>query len=214
MENLELDIVQISKNLTFLRKRNNMTQLQLAERLHYSDKSISKWERGEALPDTSILYNLANLYTVKIDDIICGDEKSLAHILDTATENNIKKLKIKRSIITLLTFCAVWFVAVAVFVLGSILNPSENYIWLVFIYAIPLSSVVSIIFCALWFGKLLTTISVSVLVWSLCLSIYLTFEMSGLWLIFFVGLSMQVIIILWHKLYGIISTKYNNNLTE
>ena len=60
----------IAKNLVTLRKKSNLTQLQLAEKLNYSDKAISKWEKGEALPNINVLMALADFYEVKIQDIV------------------------------------------------------------------------------------------------------------------------------------------------
>ena len=69
----------IADNLINLRKSNKLTQLELAEKLNYSDKAISKWERGESLPDIIILKQLAEMYGVSVDYILTEhteDEKS------------------------------------------------------------------------------------------------------------------------------------------
>lgn len=57
----------IAKNITELRKENKLTQLELAEKLNYSDKSVSKWERGESIPDVIVLKELADLFGVSVD---------------------------------------------------------------------------------------------------------------------------------------------------
>ena len=62
----ELEAI-VSSNLTALRKRRGWTQAELAEKIHYSDKSVSKWERGEALPDLKVLKTLSELYGVTVD---------------------------------------------------------------------------------------------------------------------------------------------------
>ena len=59
----------IAKNLTELRTRAGFTQLQLAEKLNYSDKAVSKWERGEAVPDLRVLVKLSEIYGVTVDDM-------------------------------------------------------------------------------------------------------------------------------------------------
>ena len=51
-----------AENLAVLRKKKGWTQLELAERLNYSDKAVSKWERGESLPDVTILKQIADLF--------------------------------------------------------------------------------------------------------------------------------------------------------
>ena len=70
MENLNLTI---GKKLLYLRKKNKLTQAELAEKLNYSDKAISKWEKGESLPPVEVFYNISKFYGVSLDYII-GDE--------------------------------------------------------------------------------------------------------------------------------------------
>ncbi|MBP0970487.1 MAG: helix-turn-helix transcriptional regulator, partial [Oscillospiraceae bacterium] len=60
----------VAANLVRLRKANQLTQLQLAEQLHYSDKAVSKWERGESLPDLAVMKQLADFYGIRIDDFL------------------------------------------------------------------------------------------------------------------------------------------------
>ena len=57
----------IAKNLSELRRKNKLTQLEVAEKLNYSDKAVSKWEQGESLPGIEVLYKLAKLYGVSMD---------------------------------------------------------------------------------------------------------------------------------------------------
>ena len=60
----------LSKNLTALRKAQGLTQTELGEKLTYSDKSVSKWERGDGLPDIVTLEKLAELFGVTVDALI------------------------------------------------------------------------------------------------------------------------------------------------
>ena len=57
----------VSKNIIYLRKLNQMTQFELGKKLNYSDKAISKWERGEAIPDAYILKQMSELFHVSVD---------------------------------------------------------------------------------------------------------------------------------------------------
>ena len=130
MENLKNILAQ---NLVKLRKASNMTQSELAEKLSYSDKAVSKWERGESLPDIEILYEISKLYNVTIDELLSEEVKI----------NHTKKLKTKmRFIISLISSLLVWLIATIVFVFLVWLNPDKERQWLVFIYAIPVSSIV------------------------------------------------------------------------
>ena len=98
---------KLAKNLIYYRKNNNLTQLQLAEKLSYSDKAISKWERGESVPDILTLKALADLYHCKIDDLL--------------KEKNRKKLFITKNklIISLLSVGLVWLIAVITYMFSN-----------------------------------------------------------------------------------------------
>ena len=73
MENLHEINANIVKNLTYYRKSAGLTQAELAEKINYSDKSISKWESGNGVPDIYILIQLAKLYGVTVNDLVYGD---------------------------------------------------------------------------------------------------------------------------------------------
>ena len=60
----------IAKNITALRQGAKMTQIELAERLNYSDKSVSKWERAESLPDITVLKAIADMFEVPLDYLV------------------------------------------------------------------------------------------------------------------------------------------------
>ena len=70
----------VAKNLANYRKINNLTQLDLAEKLSYSDKAISKWERGESLPDLYTLEKIANLYGITINDLVYEKQEIIIYI--------------------------------------------------------------------------------------------------------------------------------------
>ena len=181
----ELKVI-VAKNLIAYRKVHHLTQLQLAEKLSYSDKSISKWERGESLPDLCIIANLAELYHISVNDLM--------------SEHSIlpqPRPRRNRPLITLIAFTAAWAVATAVFVLLAILAPQLNRIWLSFIYAIPVSIIVLIVFSKLWGNRIHMFISVSALLWTSALAIYLSFVNPRLWLFFIAVIPLQIIAILW-----------------
>lgn len=57
----------IAQNITDLRKKEKLTQAEFAERLNYTDKAISKWERGESIPSIDVLKQIADMFNVKVD---------------------------------------------------------------------------------------------------------------------------------------------------
>ena len=67
-----MDAKKFGTFIASLRKENNMTQQELAEKLNVTDRAISNWERGRRLPDISLLKELSNLFGVTIDEVISG----------------------------------------------------------------------------------------------------------------------------------------------
>ncbi len=181
----------VSKNLIAYRKLNNLTQLDLAEKLNYSDKAISKWERGECLPDVYTLQQIANLYGITVNDLL-------------ATENQPKKIvknkKFRPFFITLLSSCLVWLVATVLFVLLKMFFNDAEKLWLPFIIAMPVNFIVLIVFTSIYHSKLGQFISVSALVWTTILSLDLSFKtlINQTSLLYFIGIPLQVAIIFWY----------------
>ena len=181
----------IAKNIVALRQANGMTQLELAERLNYSDKAVSKWEHADSMPDISVLVELSDLFGVSLDYMV-KDEHPEQPI---PTEH---KKPIRNIIVTAVSILAVWFVAVAVFVFIANMMPDVKNEWLAFIYAVPVSAVVWLVLNSIWFNRRLNYVIVSVLMWSALASIYLTLLTAGLnfWMVYLLGIPGQVIILL------------------
>ena len=100
----------IAKNLVELRTQAKLTQLQLAEMLNYSDKAVSKWERGEAIPDLRVLIRLSEIYGISLDDIVKGE--SVAPKVQPK-----RRISGVRAFIVAMAAVLVWFVATLVFML-------------------------------------------------------------------------------------------------
>lgn len=176
-----------SKNLINLRKSRKLTQLGLAEKLNYSDKSVSKWECGDVLPDVTTFKMIADFFGVSVDKLISGD----------AT----KKLsqKTSRTIITLLSCVSVIFVVtfVALFYTSFV---DFDKVWMFYVFCLPVISVILIVMCSMWFGVTASGIAVSSLVWTLGLNVYLImleFFARNLWFVFVVCAAFQLIVLLW-----------------
>lgn len=188
----------IGKNLTRLRKMANMTQLELAEKLNYSDKSVSKWEQGNGIPDVRILVQLADLFGVTLDDLVRDYSNEREQVMPKKTK------RIQRLITVLLSAGLCWLVAVVVFVLIGIFAPSFSYEWMTFVYAVPATAIVVLVFSCIWQYKWIRVISISVLVWSILACVYLTAYLCGqnIWLVFLIGIPLQVLALfffVWRK---------------
>lgn len=185
----------LAQNLAKYRKNLGLTQIELAEKLNYSDKAVSKWERGESVPDLYVLKSLADLFGVTIDTLIALPKQE-----KIKTYRNIPK---KRFIISLAAAGIVWFFAIVYFACIGIIFPSINYPWISFIYALPITFLIIIILTSVW-GKTITrAVVMSLFVWTLILSIYLSLiyflpiSLNKLWMLFLIGIPIQILIVLW-----------------
>ena len=175
---------QIGSNIAAYRKQAGLTQAGLAEKLNYSDKAVSKWERGESLPDVYILSQIAELYGVSVSALI-GEiqppKESKPHY---------------HMFILLLSLALTMAVATLLFSMFMICKV-DYPAWMFFVYALPVCSIICIVFTSLWWGILWQGVSVSALIWTLGLSLYLSFELENVSLIFLVCAALQVLTLLW-----------------
>ncbi len=182
--------VTIGKNIMRLRKLANMTQLELAEKFNYSDKSVSKWEQGYSIPDLKVLIQLAEFFSVSVDDII--KEHAETPVMPKKTR------ALRHLIITSLSVGVCWLVAVVCFVLIGIIAPGLDFAWLAFLYGVPASAIVVLVFSSIWGYKWIRIVSLSVLIWTVLACIYLTVyaavgPYATLWLVFIIGVPLQVL---------------------
>lgn len=200
MYSMEINEV-VAKNLIAYRKDKKLTQAELAEKISYSDKSISKWERGECIPDLAILKQLADFYGITINDFL-NESDELKH------PKQKKKFLRKQIIVPLLSVGLVWLVALLCFV--SILlfaNPVPTKAYLCFIYALPVSAIVLTVFSKIWHQKITNFFAISGIFWFVCLSIYLSFNIENLWSIFLIPAVLEVMLVLWFFLKADIKEK-------
>ena len=174
----------VAKNIAAYRKAHHDTQLDLATKLNYSDKSVSKWERGESLPDVYILSQIADLYGVSVSALIGEiqppkESKPHYHMFIL-----LLSLALTMAVATLLF---------SMFMICKVPYPA----WMFFVYALPVCSIICIVFTSLWWGILWQGVSVSALIWTLGLSLYLSFELENVSLIFLVCAALQVLTVLW-----------------
>ena len=175
----------IAKNICEYRKQLGLTQAQLGEKLNFTDKSVSKWEKGEYLPEISVLYKMCELFGVTLNDLTKEQETVVIP----------KKEKHNKILITLMSAGLVWFIATIAFVALIIFLPSFTLSYLCFIYALPISAIVLLVFSCVWGNNLLKFCSTSFLSWTILLSICLTF--SDVWYLFLIGAPFQILISLW-----------------
>ncbi len=185
----------IANNITALRKAKNLTQLEFAKELNYSDKAISKWERAESIPDVVVLKQIADLFGVTVDYLLnehLADEKLI--VVESKTNSNgLNKIPL-----SLLSACPIWIVSTIIFSLVSIFK--GIYVWYVFYISVPLTILMFLIFNSLWGNRRNNYIIVSFFVWSILACIYLCLIRFNLWQLFILGIPAQLAIILWSTL--------------
>lgn len=195
MENCNEINAKIAQNLAFYRKRAGLTQAELAEKINYSDKSVSKWEQGNGVPDVYILLQLAKLYKVSLNELV--GESVPEYKQKTQPSTGIKLL------IMLLSSGIVWLLATCIFVALRLGNPSGTASWLVFIYAVVANAIVLLVYACIWHYRFLNFLCVSTIVWMTLTCLYLTVTclssapLTGFWCIYLIGIPLQVLEILW-----------------
>lgn len=189
----------IAANISELRKSSGMTQYELAQMLNYSDKAVSKWERGESIPDVSVLKTIADSFGVTVDYLLTREHKAYQE----EKKETRKRKKGNRIIITLISVVVVWLLAVFLYINFDSFLSEVKGTWLVFVYAVPISCIVTLVFNFIWGKRLLNFILLSLILWTLITSIYLTILVaagSNMWLLFVLGAPGQLIIFLWSRL--------------
>lgn len=177
----------VAKNITALRTSMNLTQAQLGERLNYSDKSVSKWERGDSVPDVFVLKKIADMGGVTVDWMLAdhGGEP-------VAVPAERRILRYSRRFITLTVVAGIWALAVMIFVLMWM---TGTVLWLVFVYTVPVCLVTLLVLNSVWGTRENNLYIISGIVWGAICAIYLSFLSRNWWQLFLIGVPAQIIIL-------------------
>lgn len=188
----------IAHNLVRYRKNAGLTQQEIADKLNYSDKAVSKWERGEGMPDVAVLKTLADIYNVTVNDfLIMPDAKPV--------KPNTKARKARHWLVSMLSFFLVWFVATIAMAIGLIVDKTLPMAEYAYIVALPVSMIVLVVFSSIWGRIWMQAVSVSALVWSVCVLVHVILSpLLGIsdyaWTIYIAGAVLQLLVVLWYLL--------------
>lgn len=188
----------VGENLAKLRKSRKMTQLEVAELFSYSDKAISKWEKGEALPDVETLHEIATYYGVDLNYLVTEHLEEEEVPTRAGTSNRIA--------ITLLMISFVWILVTIIYMwLGQ---SGEGYYYQCFIWGVPASFLIMILSNMAWGKKEYGIIFNSFFLWTLITAVYCQFVDYGdatfqaTWVLFILGAPIQATIIVWAFIKG------------
>lgn len=188
----------IAKNIADLRRANDITQADLAEKLNYSDKAVSKWERGESIPDVTVLKNIAGIFGVTVDYLLTEENIHPQELLET----EVKQKNYNHIIITAMCMFLVILISTFIYVVLTMAMGMRVWHLLSFAYAVPICAIMMIIFNSVWFNPRYNFFYISILVWSFIAVLILSFLACGTNILplAIVGIPGQIIIIMWSRL--------------
>lgn len=191
----------VAKNIAKYRKFNNLTQLALAEKLNYSDKAVAKWESGESLPDVFVLYQIASIFGITLNDLL-SEKKRV----------KLTSYKVKSLVLPTLANCITWLVALLTFMVLSAVFEGSVRSWISFVVAIPVTFILYLVFACIYKNISLRFISITGIIWSTLITVHIL--LTGILKIasyaYFIGIPIQVAFILMY----IPKFKKNKNKTK
>ena len=185
----------VAQNLVELRKKSGLTQQQLAENFSYSDKTVSKWELGYAIPSVEVLKSLADYYGVNVDYFL------VEHQISAEVEKKNKSKVDNHGLVVGLMDAVILLIVTMVFV-WSILNSGAERYWQVFVWGASGCLLLTTVFIRRWWknDKLSLLICGSLFIWVLITAFYLQFLTQNVWYIYFIGIPMQLIAFILFKM--------------
>ena len=204
---------RIGANIAAYRKRDGLTQANLAEKLNYSDKAVSKWERGESIPDVLTMIQLAEQFGITVNDLLMdpnalpGNPSRLEKAMTQVSEKALNR-KANKNVILALSSTLVWFVALLAFVMLSSFD--IPYSWLAFFYAVPVNAIVLLSLRSAWRDFRWNRALVSVIMWGTLFSLHISLEIFlkfNMWKMYLLGIPGELAIFLWSRLFRPIKTE-------
>ena len=201
---------RIGLNIALQRKKAGLTQAGLAAKLNYSDKAVSKWERGESIPDVLTLVAMAEQFEISVNDLLTdpnalpdGDSCNLEKAMTKVSEKALKR-KANKNVILALSSTLVWFVALFIFVVLSSFELTDPYSWLIFVYAVPINAIVLLSLRSAWHDFRWNKFYITTIVWGFIVAIHLSLIVVchyNFWKLFLLGIPGQIAIFLWFRLF-------------
>src|SRR5690554_844405 len=182
MNEQEKLINQVAENIAYYRKKMNLRQFELAEKLNYSDKTISKWERAEGIPSVVVLKEICDFFGITLNDITSPKKVKINY-----------KMK-KRGLIAYFYASIAFVIAVILYGIFNLLHVDFDT-WKLIIYAIPVASLVLFVFSIVWNQRIETYLYLSSFIWTLALSIYISFDIANKYMFFIIAIPIHLFLL-------------------
>lgn len=179
----------LANNLARLRREKGFTQAELGEKLNYSDKSVSKWERGEGVPDLQVMIALSDLYGVSIDEMTGRKETTVA-------AGGMRAKAADRTFLMIVTQSVIWLLAIILFSAFLLFGGEMAKKWLVFIYAIPVACLCTGVYFTAWKLYSWAYGAFSCVMWLSCVAAQLTLGARFAPMIYILGAILQLVSII------------------
>lgn len=187
----------LAGNLARLRRDKGLTQAELGERINYSDKSISKWERGEGVPDLQVMIALSDLYGVSIDEMTGRAQVREAENADARPK------AADRTFLMIVTQSIIWLLAIVIFSALLLFAGDMAKKWLVFIYAVPVACLCTGVYFTAWKLYAWAYGAFSCVMWLTCVAVQLTLGAPFASMIYIIGAIIQLISVIVIGIYAL-----------
>ena len=189
----EMKLVVAGK-LIKLRKEAGLTQSELGEKLNYSDKTVSKWERGESMPDAYVLSQLAQLYGTTVDALLSEAEPWIDPVEKQKREAKAQEPTFSSKVVTLVAIMGIWTMAVLMFVIFWL--AMDQLLWLIFACAVPVSLITLLVLNSVWNKGRHNLPIVMALVACIVILVYLFLLDKNPWQLFLILIPAEIVVVL------------------
>ena len=189
MQLSELKLISAS-NIIKLRTEAGLTQAELGEKLNYADKTISKWERGEAIPDAYVLTQMAEIFGVTVDYLLSSHDAWESPEQQAARQ---EEAGYSVNMIIAISVLGVWTMALTIFVLLWLF---DIILWETFIVALPVSILTYMVLICVFRRRQHLQFVIAAFVLSMFILLYFTLPMQKPWQLFLIAIPAEIIVFL------------------
>lgn len=192
MQLSELKLISAS-NIIKLRTGAGLTQAELGEKLNYSDKTISKWERGEAIPDAYVLTQMAEIFGVTVDYLLSSHDAWESPEQQEEKERKQEEHRYSVNMIIAISVLGVWTMALTIFVMLWLF---DIILWETFVVALPVSILTYMVLICVFRRRRHLQFVIAAFVLSLFILLYFTLPMQKPWQLFLIAIPAEIIVFL------------------